>query len=95
MTDQPIRCENAACPDPGIHAHTIDSRDDLDAARWGGYWPMRLAPCPVCGGTHDSVSCSGVDTPRSRTLASIRATSGHPGTGCIGETCDGCRYCDR
>lgn len=40
MTDQPIRCENVACPDPGDHAHTIDSRDDLDAARWDGYWPI-------------------------------------------------------
>lgn len=37
--DGTIPCRNAACPDPGDHLHTIDSRDDLDAARWGGYWP--------------------------------------------------------
>lgn len=37
--DGPIPCRNAACPDPGDHAHLIDSRDDLDAARWAGYTP--------------------------------------------------------
>lgn len=34
-----VPCLNAACPDPGPHAHLIDSRDDLDAARWTGYTP--------------------------------------------------------
>lgn len=51
MTDQPIRCENVACPDPGIHAHTIDSRDDLDAARWNGYWPVPGTHPATCGRT--------------------------------------------
>lgn len=36
----PIRCENVDCPDPGEHGHTLDSRDDLDSARWDGYWPI-------------------------------------------------------
>ena len=36
----PVPCRNDACPDPGRHAHLIDSRDDLDAARWAGYEPL-------------------------------------------------------
>lgn len=36
----PVPCRNEACPDPGRHAHLIDSRDDLDAARWAGYEPL-------------------------------------------------------
>ena len=35
-----VPCRNEACPDPGRHAHLIDSRDDLDAARWAGYEPL-------------------------------------------------------
>ena len=29
MTDQPIRCENVACPDPGDHAHTIGNAETV------------------------------------------------------------------
>lgn len=36
----PIRCLNRECPDPGAHAHDVDSRDDMEVARSSGYYPI-------------------------------------------------------